>query len=115
MAWHLDSDLVVLSACETGRGTAAPSEFLGLSRGFLAAGAQSVIVALWKIDNAATQAFMLTFYENLQRQLMKSDMVDIAEALRRTQCQCAKSSRLYDWAGFKLIGQPTITWKGSEK
>ena len=115
MTWHLDSDLVVLSACETGRGTVAPSEFLGLSRGFLAAGAQSVIVALWKIDNAATQAFMLTFYENLQRQLRKSDMVDIAEALRRTQCQYAKSSRLYDWAGFKLIGQPTITWKGSEK
>lgn len=114
MTWHLDSDLVVLSACETGRGTVAPSEFLGLSRGFLAAGAQSVIVALWKIDNAATQAFMLTFYENLQRQLRKSDMMDLAEVLRRTQCQYAKSSRLYDWAGFKLIGQPTIAWKGGK-
>ena len=115
MTWHLDSDLVILSACETGRGTAAPSEFLGLSRGFLAAGAQSVIVALWKIDNAATQAFMLTFYENLQRQLRESDTINLTEALRQTQCQYAESSRLYDWAGFKLIGQPTITWKGGKK
>lgn len=114
MTWHLDSDLVILSACETGRGTVAPSEFLGLSRGFLAAGAQSVIVALWKIDNDATQAFMLTFYENLQRQLKESDTIDLAEALRRTQNQYAKSS-MFHWAGFKLIGQPTIVWKGGMK
>jgi CHAT domain-containing protein len=114
MTWHLDSDLVILSACETGRGTVAPSEFLGLSRGFLAAGAQSVIVALWKIDNDATQAFMLTFYENLQRQLKKGDTIDLAEALRQTQNQYAKSS-MFHWAGFKLIGQPTIVWKGGMK
>ena len=115
MTWHLDSELVVLSACETGRGTVAPSEFLGLSRGFLAAGAQSVIVALWKIENAATQAFMLTFYDNLQRQLKVSDVIDVADALRQTQCKYAKSYKLYDWAGFKLIGQPTIRWKGAKK
>jgi CHAT domain-containing protein len=112
MTWHLDSDLVVLSACDTGRGTVASSEFLGLGRGFLAAGARAIIATLWKIDDAATQAFMLTFYDNLRHQLNAGDTIDLAGALRQTQCQYARTSKTYYWAGFKLIGQPIIRWKG---
>ena len=66
--WRLDADLVVLSACETGLGKAAPSDFLGLGRAILAAGARAVVATLWPVDDVATQALMLDFYAELSRQ-----------------------------------------------
>jgi CHAT domain-containing protein len=106
MSWRLSCDLAVLSACETGRGKPAPSGFLGLGRGFLAAGSRSVLVALWSIDNMATQDFMLSFYANVRQQKEEGTQMNVAEALRRTQLAYAASTPLYDWAGFKLIGWP---------
>jgi CHAT domain-containing protein len=61
---QLDVDLISLSACNTGRGRVVRGEgVLGLTRAFLFAGAPRVLCSLWKVDDAATSALMIKFYE----------------------------------------------------
>ncbi|MFH1144537.1 MAG: CHAT domain-containing protein, partial [Candidatus Eisenbacteria bacterium] len=63
--WDLDADLVALSACETGRGRVVREGILGFAHAFLEAGARSLLVSLWKVDDRATALLMSRFYENL--------------------------------------------------
>ena len=64
--WKLDADLVTLSACETAVGKAGGGDgLLGFAQAFLSAGARSVCLSLWKVDDAATALLMSRFYENL--------------------------------------------------
>ena len=81
-AMNLDgADLVMLSACETGLGTAAGGEgLLGLQRAFQSAGTRTVVASLWKVDDRATQVLMVNFYRNLWDK--KLGMLD---ALRQAQ------------------------------
>jgi CHAT domain-containing protein len=66
MGLRLDADLVVLSACETGRGEATGGDdVVGLTRSLLAAGARAVVVSLWPVDDVATSLFMGEFHRNL--------------------------------------------------
>ena len=76
-----NTELVVLSACETGLGKVAGGEgVFGLTRAFGLAGARTTIASLWKVDDSATQALMTEFYTNLwQKKLGK------LEALRQAQ------------------------------
>ncbi|NJM06162.1 CHAT domain-containing protein [Candidatus Gracilibacteria bacterium] len=77
----LNCDLVVLSACETGVGALAPGdELIGLARGFFAAGAPSLLVSLWTVDDTTTAELMYTFY-----QLLRAGERPAA-ALRQAQC-----------------------------
>jgi tetratricopeptide (TPR) repeat protein len=64
--WNLDAELVVLSACQSGRGKHEGGEgFVGFSQALLLAGARSVVLSLWKVDDNATALLMQRFYQNL--------------------------------------------------
>ena len=102
----LAADLVVLSACKTGLGKEIKGEGLvGLTRGFLYAGAPRVVASLWKVDDRATAELMKLFYQRMLRDGMRP-----AAALRMAQMDMSKQPRWaapYYWAGFTLQGE----WK----
>jgi CHAT domain-containing protein len=97
---RFDSDLVTLSACETGLGKVANGDdVVGLTRGFLYAGAATVVASLWQVDDAATSTLMTRFYDEL-----KSG--DKREALRAAQIATReKYPHPFFWAAFQLTGQ----------
>ena len=64
-AVHLKARLVVLSCCHSGRGEVKSEGVVGIARAFLCAGARSVLVSLWAIDDEATLQFMESFYQQL--------------------------------------------------
>jgi hypothetical protein len=87
LGWQLDADLVTLSACETGLGRQAGGEgMLGFVQALVQAGARSVLVSLWPVDDAATALLMTRFYENLlgRREGLKVPLGK-AEALREAK------------------------------
>jgi CHAT domain-containing protein len=67
MGLHLKADVVVLSACETGRGKLQGSELVGLARGLIYAGARAVVVSLWKVDDIATAILMRSLHAILRQ------------------------------------------------
>jgi CHAT domain-containing protein len=96
--------LVVLSACQTGLGKDVRGEgLLGLTRGFMYAGASSVVASLWKVDDEATAALMKEFYSNLLDKGMTP-----AQALRAAQLSIRQKPEWrapFYWAGFTLQGE----------
>lgn len=101
---RVPADLVVLSACETNRGTTLAGEGLfGPPRAFLFAGAPRVIVSLWKVDDEATRALMTAFYERYKAG------VPAATALRDAQAKVAAEPKWRHpgyWAAWVLWGLP---------
>jgi len=101
---NLPADLVVLSACETGLGRTVNGEgLIGLTRGFMYAGAARIVASLWKVDDAATAALMEQFYRE-----MFTNGLTPAAALRVAQRQISQQKRWrspYYWAGFVLQGE----------
>src|SRR4029077_6353868 len=93
----LSADLVVFSACQTGLGQEIRGEGLvGLTRGFMYAGAQRVVASLWKVDDFATAQLMKQFYVG-----MLKDKLPPAAALRAAQLEMMKDKRWsspYYWA-----------------
>ncbi|XP_044176983.1 tetratricopeptide repeat protein 28-like [Acropora millepora] len=101
-AANLRARLVVLSCCHTGRGKILRGEgVVGMARAFLAAGARSVLVTLWAIDDEATMEFMKSFYQHLKDGKTASTAVHQSiKYLRESE----KFSELRYWAPFQLIG-----------
>jgi CHAT domain-containing protein len=65
-SWKLDADLVTLSACQSGLGRQAGGEgYLGFAQALFLAGARSLVLSLWKVDDTATALLMTRFYQNL--------------------------------------------------
>jgi len=97
---RLNASLVVLSACDTGRGRITGDGVIGLSRAFITAGVPSVIVSLWSVPDAPTAQLMTSFYQNLQTQ------PDKASALRQAMLATMQDyPQPLDWAAFTLIGE----------
>jgi CHAT domain-containing protein len=96
----LQADLVVLSACDTGRGTITGDGVIGLSRSLITAGVPSVIVSLWSVPDAPTSVLMTEFYNQLKQSPNK------AQALRQAMLKTMKDHpEPIDWAAFTLIGE----------
>jgi len=91
---------VTLSACETGLGKVANGDdVIGLTRGFLYAGARSIVASLWEVDDAATAHLMETFYRNLGNN-------DKREALRLAQIETRQQyPDPWYWAAFNVLGR----------
>ncbi|MSP14758.1 MAG: CHAT domain-containing protein [Chloroflexi bacterium] len=100
---ELDADLVTLSACESGSGAlAGGDELLGLSRGFLYAGAASLLLTLWTVEDNATANLMHQFYQGIRQGLSREVALAAAQAEVR---QHPAYVHPYFWAPFSLIGQ----------
>jgi CHAT domain-containing protein len=99
--YNLPAELIVLSGCATGRNTVTPGdELMGLVRGLLQAGAQSLMLSLWDVHDASTRDFMIAFYTHLARGTPKPAAVQSAMAeIRKTH------PHPYYWAPFALIGK----------
>ena len=72
-------DLAVLSACQTGQGTVTSDGVFGLQRGFKKAGANSLLMSLWKVDDEATCILMTEFYKNWMDGKSKYESLEIAK------------------------------------
>ncbi|MBS1797877.1 MAG: CHAT domain-containing protein [Acidobacteria bacterium] len=97
----LDAGVVTLSACETGLNQIfAGDELLGLARGFLAAGADSLVLSLWTVSDEATARLMKDFYEALRHG------AGVPAALRTAQRKFIESgAHPYYWSPFTAIGK----------
>ncbi|HQR34179.1 MAG TPA: CHAT domain-containing protein [Blastocatellia bacterium] len=102
---RLPAELVVLSGCRTALGTEVSGEGLvGLTRGFMYAGAKRVMAGLWKVDDAATAELMQRFYQ----QMLGEQHSTPAAALRAAQVSMWREPRSrspFYWAAFVLQGE----------
>ena len=94
--------LVTMSACSSGKGKlGAGDDLVGLTRGFMFAGAPSILCSLWDVDDEATRTLMVSFYKNYLSGMSKP------EALRKAQVAMQKNkkwSHPYFWSAFVLFG-----------
>ena len=99
---NLAAELVVLSACQTGLGDNVRGEgVIGLSRGFMYAGAERIAVSLWNVDDESTANLMALFY----KYMMEDDMSPAA-AMRTAQLKRWEAGESpYRWAAFTLQGE----------
>ncbi len=99
--FHLNADLVALSACQTGQGKVYKAEGVsGLARAFLSAGSRGVLCSLWQVEDASTADLMADLYSGLK------SGAPAAVALRRAQLRMIESGEPpLHWAPFVLIGR----------
>lgn len=113
---NLPCDLISLSACETGRGRLVAGEgVLGLPRLFFSAGAKSVLMTLWKVDDKFASELMPGFYDELLNQ-KRSKTDALAKAKRASVILGEKSAEHgiyyqhpFYWASFVLYGDPGVS------
>lgn len=99
---RLPVELVTLSGCSTGLNViAGGDEIIGLARGFLQAGAQSLVLSLWDVHDKSTAEFMKTFYQRLQKGQTKAEALQAAMIGLRSIYP-----HPYQWAPFILVGKP---------
>jgi CHAT domain-containing protein len=115
--WKLNADLVILSGCQTALGRKIAGEgYIGLAYAFLQAGASSLVVSLWPVEDQATSLLMQRFYENLYgriqpggRSMSKRDALrEAKEWLRAYRADDGTRPYVHPfyWASFILFGNP---------
>ena len=110
MKLDLKADLVVLSACETGRGRVGTGEgMIGLSWALFIAGSPTSILSQWKVDSASTTELMVEFHRQLKAQMANpAGSFSAARALREADLKLLRSERYrhpFYWAGFVVTGK----------
>lgn len=94
-------ELVVLSACQTGRGRATSEGLFGLQRAFKKAGAQTMVMTLWSVSDVVTKEFMIKFYEILS---VKENNWNKRKAFNEAKSYIrSKYNDPYYWAGFVML------------
>lgn len=93
-------DMVVMSACESGLGETTGEGVFGLQRGFKLAGANTLLMSLWKVDDTATQLLMTNFYKNYLAGKSKQESLKLAQ---RTLRKNSEYSAPEYWAAFILL------------
>ena len=104
--------LVVLSSCDSGRGTVKVDSIQGMARAFILAGARSVLTTMWKIPDESASIFMQFFYKYLLDGYQSS--LAIQKAILSIRC-FAKYSKYIHWGGYQLTGvdvefHSSISW-----
>lgn len=96
------TELVVLSACDTGLGeTQAGQGVFGLRRAFAIAGTQTQVVSLWKVNDTATAALMVAYYRRL---LVGKGRSEAMQEVQLEMLRNAEHRHPRDWAGFMVVG-----------
>jgi CHAT domain-containing protein/tetratricopeptide (TPR) repeat protein len=98
----LSARLVVLSCCHTGMGKLSSEGVLGIARSFLGAGASSILVTLWKINDDFTKKFMTAFYQKICEE--KSVCLALKETMNVFQRNGQYTSFVF-WAAFEILGE----------
>ena len=93
-------DMVVMSACQSGLGETSGEGVFGLQRGFKLAGANSLLMSLWQVDDAATQKLMTEFYRNYLSGKSKHESLRLAQKLLRDNSEYSDPEY---WAAFVLL------------
>ncbi len=100
----LHADLVVLSACETGRGKIGAGEgIIGMSWALFVAGSHAAVVSQWRVESASTTELMLEFHRNLKSatQMTKAKALQLAAVKLMRE---GKYAHPFYWAGFVVVG-----------
>ena len=93
-------DMVVMSACQSGLGETSGEGVFGLQRGFKLAGANTLLMSLWKVDDEATQILMTEFYENyLSGKSKRESLLNAQKVVRESR----GFEHPENWAGFILL------------
>jgi CHAT domain-containing protein len=106
----LDAELVVLSACDTGRGREVAGEgIVGLARAFQIAGARAVMVSQWPVADRSTAELMVRFYRHLAAGRSKAAALGAAQREMAAGRAAARDGRIdprhpFAWAGFQIVG-----------
>jgi len=106
LALDLEADLVVLSACNSGRGIPTESTILGLPLAFGLAGVPRVIVSQWSVPDQSTRLLMIAFYESMERSIAETGKANVAGALREAMLRTKNIEGYGDpifWAGFTMM------------
>ncbi len=101
---NIDAEMVVLSACNTGIGEIKNGEgVMSMGRGFSYAGARSIIMSLWEVNDKSTSELMLTFYKYLQEGRQKDEALRMAK-LQYLENNFGLDAHPYFWASFVAMG-----------
>ena len=101
---HISPALVVLSSCDSGRGTVKADSIQGMARAFILAGAQSVLTTLWKVPDESASVFMQFFYQYLLQVDNIQSSLALQKAILSIRC-FAKYSQYIHWSGYQLTGR----------